>query len=181
MGARDAERLRLMVGVLASAAVFLFVACASAPVDGPVPSATSPVQVPSARATITHGSQGGPVFEVRYADTALELAAYTFCTSGGGVGRCVDGVDADPPRIGSPPEVFVRVSVAEFDKLEVSQAPESDSDQMIAARVESLGGQWWRVRPSASSKAGTYRVSLFASGNGTGDMAADVIWEVKGE
>jgi len=164
-------------GLLAVLAVVVLSACTLAPIV-PAPSPAAPSGVPSATATVTHGSGGGPSFEVRYGDTALVVYAVTFCTSGGGVSRCVDGVDEAPPRIGSSRDVFVRVSVAEFDKLEVSLSPSQGSGSASVARVERLGERWWRVRPSGP--AGVYRVSLFASGNQAGDMAADMIWDVKG-
>ncbi len=140
---------------------------------GPPP---SPVP-PSPSVTITHGkwqdTEQPPPFRVRYADTELELYAFTFCYSMG----CVDGADPDPPRVGSPEELLVFVPVRDFDNLSVHQveAGEDCGGRRVAAHVTPLGNGWWLVRPRGP--AGDYAVDLFASGEGSGDMVATVRWQ----
>jgi hypothetical protein len=142
--------------------------------------AGTPPVVPSATVTATHGERSGgelqkpPPFEVRYDDEALVLHPYAFCYENG----CVDGFDDDPPPVGSPGEIFVHVPVDGFDELTVTQYAGSDDEgcegRFIESDVEPLGEGWWKVTPRGP--AGDYRVSLFASGDGVGDMAADVRW-----
>jgi hypothetical protein len=140
-----------------------------------------PASVPSPTATTTHGTkwpeneemeQPAP-FEVRYDDEALVLYAYTFCYDNG----CADGFDDDPPSVGSPEEIYVHVPVHGFTELQVSQTTGDDDNpgDTFAADVESLGGGWWRVAPGGP--ADTYSVELFASGDGVGDMIADLRWK----
>lgn len=169
-------RTTAVIAVIAP--VMMWLAACADPVAGPAgpPSAS----LPSPTATATHGawSDGGgmeqpPPFQVRYGADVLELYAYTFCYRNG----CVDGIDDDPPSVGSPNEIFVRVPVEAFDDLVVSQSADGDlcDGRRVEAEAEHLGDGWWRVSPRGP--AGEYRVSLFARGDGAGDMVADVWWE----
>lgn len=169
---------RRPAAVLIAAAVgtaLLLGACADAVVAGPpLPS------VPSATATATHGEWSGdggdldqpPPFEIRYDDLALTLHAYTFCYGNG----CADGFDDHPPSVGSPEEIYVHVPVEGFDELVVHQSSGDDvcEGRNVESDVEPLGAGWWRVTPRGP--ADDYRVSLFARGDGAGDMVADVMW-----
>ncbi|PUB26960.1 hypothetical protein C8K30_105188 [Promicromonospora sp. AC04] len=140
-----------------------------------------PTSVPSPTATTTHGNKWPddadmdqpPPFEVRYDDEALVLYPYTFCYDNG----CADGFDEDPPSIGSPARIYVHVAVAGFSELAVSQVAGDydDPDLTVEADAEPLGNGWWLVTPRGP--ADTYLVELFASGDGAGDMVADVRWE----
>lgn len=108
----------------------------------------------------------------------LVLAPYTFCYSTATTGGCADGIDNDPPSIGSPGEIFVFVPVEQFDELVVHQTTEDDlSGATVTAEAEFLGSGWWVVRPRGP--ADDYRVSIFASDTdtGVGDMVADVRWQ----
>lgn len=151
--------------------------CATA-TAGPPPAA-----VPTPTATTTHGTwsddgegagleQPDP-FEVRYDDESLVLYAYTFCYDDG----CADGFDDNPPSIGSPEQIYVHVPVAGFTDLEVSQMTGSHENpgRTVPADVEPLGDGWWQVTPGGP--ADTYLVTLFTSGDGAGDMVADLRWE----
>lgn len=157
-----------------AACCLLLTGCGSGVIGGTVP---APEPVPaSPTATISHGNRNGPVatpppFLVRYGETQLELAPFTYCYRSG----CVDGFDDAPVSIGSPEEIFVLVQVEDFDELVVTQAAGDDvCARTIPAEVESLGGGWWRVRPRGP--AADYRLSIFASGDGAGDMVADLRW-----
>lgn len=151
------------------AALAALAACAPAP-------APAPAAVPSATATATHGRwpadddiEQPPPFEVRYDDRALLLYAFTFCHAGG----CADGVDEDPPSVGSAAELFVRVPVPELTELDVGAAPPGPQGV-----VSALGDGWWRaVLTGADAAGGEHRVSITAaSGAGGGDMVAEVLW-----
>ena len=112
---------------------------------------------------------------MRYGGTQLELFAFTFCSVRATNGVCADGFDDNPPSIGSPAEIFVFVPVSGVNQLTVTQATPGRDCDTIEAEVDSLGGGWWVVRPVGPG--GDYRVSLFASGEGAGDMVADVLWQ----
>jgi hypothetical protein len=126
--------------------------------------------------TITHGERHDtdveqpPPFRIRYGDAELQLNPVTYCYTRG----CVDGVDDDPPSVGSPSELFVFVPVSQFEELTVTQTEGGDpcTGRSFVADVEPLGDGWWSVRPLGP--AGDYQVSIFASGGG--DMAAELLW-----
>jgi hypothetical protein len=171
------HRLTVPAVLLAVPLTALLAGCAESTAGPP------PASVPSPTATATHGNkwpeggemeQPGP-FEVRYDDEALVLYPYTFCYDNG----CADGFDDDPPSVGSPEQIYVDVPVAGFTELDVSQMTGDDDDpgETFEADVEPLGGGWWRVTPGGP--ADTYSVELFASGDGAGDMVADVRWETQ--
>ena len=63
-------------------------------------------------------------------------------------------------------------------ELTVSQLIDEERLQCRSARPR-LGGGWWVVEPSGPRA--TYRVSLFASGEGAGDMVADLLWTTQKE
>jgi hypothetical protein len=129
--------------------------------------------------TITHGYRGNgseqrpPPFLVLFGSTRRELAPFTYCYHGANVGVCADGVDNDPPSIGSPAQIVVYVPVSGMDQLSVTQTSGTGDCGALDASVRSLGGGWWSVQPSGP--AANYRVSLFASGGGD-DMVADLLW-----
>ena len=139
-----------------------------------------PDGVPSPVTTTRHGAWDGdagidqpPPFEVRWDDRSLVLFAHTFCHRSG----CADGFDDDPPSAGSPGTLFVRVPVEGLTELTVSQHPAEDDPwegSAAEASVRPLGDGWWAVTPRGP--AGEYRVSLFAVGDGAGDMIADLLW-----
>jgi hypothetical protein len=137
--------------------------------------------MPSPTATITHGEWAGepsqpPPFIVRYDGVELRLFAFTYCY----VNTCADGLDDDPPSVGSPAELLVFVPVPEFTQLVVSQAAGSDgTGQQEPVQATGLGHGWWSVRPGDT--AGDYLVDLFATSEGPGgDMAARLRWTVPG-
>jgi len=121
-------------------------------------------------------------FIVRYGDTQLELQPHTYCWSGGSSGGCADGVEDDPPVIGSPKEIFVFVPIRQFDQLVVTpESKEGVIDQASGAESRLLVDGWWQVR--LTGPAGTYRVSIFATDSsadsgGSGDMVADIMWTI---
>lgn len=138
-----------------------------------------PAAVPEPSETISSGARHGTEvqqpapFLVRYGQTELRLEAVTYCYRSG----CVDGVDENPPSVGSPEELFVFVPVPEFRELTVSQVAGGDPcvGRSVAPEVTSLGGGWWSVKPLGP--ADDYKVDLFASGQGSGDMVASLRWD----
>ncbi len=164
------RRASFVVTTLLAAAVLT--ACAS------TLSPAGPTGHPTPTATVTHGPgyESAPTspgsFKIRYDGTELVLDPVTYCSSGG----CVDGVDPNPPSVGSPAELLVFVPVPAFDVLTVSLVSGDDicSGRLVVAETEDLGDGWWRVRPAGP--AGEYRVELFAGGDGAGDMVASLLW-----
>jgi hypothetical protein len=164
-----------LAGVAITLATGVSLAGCTAVTDGPPsrPPAPQPVT------TITHGNTDNapsfrpPPFRVLYGSTELALAPFTYCSSNNGVGGCADGFDDDPPSVGSPAQLVVFVPVSELTELSVSQTMVT-SGCVVDAQAQHMGGGWWVVEPTGP--AATYRVSLFASGNGAGDMVADVLW-----
>jgi len=160
----------------------MLVGCGSGPAGDPrqLPTQTLPSAVASPEVTITHGyTDDGqnlrpPPFLVLFGSTRLELAPFTYCFHSANSGVCADGFDDDPPPIGSPAQIVVFVPVSGMDQLSVTQTIGTGDCGGLDARTRSLGGGWWSVQPSGP--AATYRVSLFASGDGAGDMVADVLW-----
>jgi len=149
-------------------------ACASArPLSEP------PGAHPTPTETIVRGNgyssapQGPGAFVLRYGATELHLDPVTYCYSNG----CVDGVDPDPPSVGSPDELLVFVPVAAFDRFSANQLEGGDycSGRSVDAEVTALGDGWWSVTPRGP--AGDYELHLFAYGNGAGDMFATVRWQ----
>lgn len=98
----------------------------------------------------------------------------SYCYNGATMGVCADGFDTDPPSIGSPAEIVVFVPVSGMNQLSVTQIIGKGECGGLDAPARPLGGGWWSVQPSGP--AANYRVSLFASGDGAGDMVADVLW-----
>jgi hypothetical protein len=147
-----------------------------------VPTSRPPSAVPASPTAVTsHGPSGEfapPPFLVRYDGTELQLYASTYCTQDAGRGVCADGFDHAPPSIGSVEELFVFVPMADFDSLDVSLSVPDGSGEAIFVLATALGGNWWQLRPHAP--VGSYRMSIFASGDGSGDMVADVMWESAG-
>ncbi|WP_369374542.1 hypothetical protein AB1046_09195 [Promicromonospora sp. Populi] len=146
------------------------------------PPADTPRTIPTATpaTTTTHGrwSDGSDQdslspFEVRYDDDALVLYPYSFCAES----VCADGFDDDPPSIGSPEQIYVRVPADRYSELTVMQlsgtADDPDGTVEVEAVTEPLGDGWWLVTPSGP--ADSYRVTMFARGDG--DMLADLLWE----
>ncbi|WP_418057736.1 hypothetical protein [Pimelobacter simplex] len=176
----------LVVPTLLLAAVLT--GCGTEATTGATTSPTATPPAAAATATTTAGPTRGPTgikapppFRVRYDDRELALHPDTYCVTGG----CVDGVIADPPEVGSPAELLIHVPVARFrlqpaGLTEVTSAGragrsgrfEGCRGRVLAAPVEDLGGGWYRLRPFGP--AGTYDVSLFASGRG--DMAGTLRW-----
>lgn len=159
-----------LAGVMAGC---LLAGCGQVGAGAPMPAGAQPTPT----ATLSHGAHPGVApwpgaFLVRYGDTELSLAPFTYCYSLDGGGICVDGFDDNPPSIGAPDEVLVFVPVPEFDELTVTQSATAAQCD-VEAEAEPVDGGWWVVRPRGP--AGDYVVSFFASGNG-GDMVADVVW-----
>lgn len=170
-----------------AAAALLLAACTTTPSAGsPAPEASSPVPagVPTPTRTIEH--QGvtpeDPYpgdFRVRYGQEELVIGPVTYCHKDGEEAVCVDGWDHDPPTVGSPEEIFVFVPVEGYTELTVSQMVDDvECVGAVDARAEPLGQGWWRVTPQGP--ASNYRVSVFASGAGGGDMIADILWQTPG-
>ncbi|MEU2200545.1 hypothetical protein [Isoptericola sp. NPDC019482] len=168
---------RTVAPVVVTVVAALAALAACTPGAAPAP---PPAGVPSPTATATHGRwppddhiEQPPPFEVRYGDRALLLYAFTFCHAGG----CADGVDEDPPSVGSAAELFVRVPVPELTALDVAAAPPGPRGD-----VEHLGDGWWRVDlTDADGAEGEHRVSIMASSaSGGGDMVAEVLWSAPG-
>jgi hypothetical protein len=174
------QRVGRLLGVAGAVGLLLvgLAGCGSGGYRSIEPGAVAPTGVPpSPTVTLTHGQrhtdtgiEQPPPFRVRYGTTELHLHPVTYCYTGG----CVDGVDEDPPSVGSPEELFVFVPVGGFDELTVSQLGGDDycTGRHVEAETTPLGEGWWSVRPRGP--AGAYRVSLFAGGGG--DMIADLRW-----
>ena len=169
--------------LLAVSTMLLLAACGQ---EGPTavdpPSATPSGPAPTATTTagVRHSeSVGPPPFRVRYDRQELVLHPHTSCYDG-----CVDGVDSDPPDIGSPAEIQVYVPVEEFElsvhARELTSPPRPDEPSFDATcggrsfemPVEDLGDGWYSVR--ASGPAAHYDVELFAQGGG--DMIGSLRW-----
>jgi hypothetical protein len=150
----------------------LLAGCGSRPMGEPPVSAPSPTQVIEHSNGYSDGPQSPGSFVVRFGDTELHLDPTTYCYNNG----CVDGMDPDPPEIGAHDEILVFVPVREFTELSASQRSGDDycTARQLAAETTDLGEGWWRVTPQGP--AGDYIVSLFAGGNGSGDMIADLRW-----
>ncbi len=175
MRRRTAAVLALACSALLCGALVACGAGTPLPADPPLP-------VPSPTATLDHGQvspQGPPPFVVRYDSTELRIAAAAWCWSNG----CADGIDLDPPSIGSPDEVLV--FIPDFDRLQATQVSgerHTCESRTLEAATEDLGGGWWRVVPQGP--ADDYTVDLFASRGGelftppggTGDMFASLRW-----
>lgn len=149
-------------------------------VDPPSASPGGPAPTATATAGVRHGeSVGPPPFRVRYDRQELVLHPHTSCYDG-----CVDGVDTDPPDVGSPAEIQVYVPVEGFalsvHARELTGRPRSDdpfSNATCGGRsfempVEDLGDGWYSVR--ASGPAAYYDIELFAQGGG--DMIGSLLW-----
>lgn len=183
---------RPRLAVPAALLIVLLAGCASSAAGSPpasVSSATAtttetsmaaPTETPTE--TSTHGKwsdggdQGQPApFEVRYGDDALVLYAHTFCAEA----VCADGFDDNPPSIGSPAQIYVRVPADRYSELTVSQvagaADDPDPGFEVEADTAPVGDGWWVVIPRGP--ADSYRVTLFARGEG--DMVADLLWETR--
>ncbi|MFF2454524.1 hypothetical protein [Isoptericola sp. NPDC058082] len=171
-----APRTLALVALATAVLTGALVACA----PGGAPRAP-PSGVPSPTATATHGRwppdaegivQPRP-FEVRYGDRALLLHPFTFCADQG----CADGFDEHPPAVGDATELFVHVPLDGDVELTVTEV-EGDAVRTVEGAVEAsaaeLGDGWWRVR--LSGPAGEHLISLFAGGDGAGDMIAEVLW-----
>lgn len=154
------------------AATSLLSACATAPRTPTEP----PGAVPQPTATTVHGDAGAgapPPFQIRYDESELILAPSSWCYRNG----CADGLDMDPPSVGSPEELLVFLPVAGFTHLSASQVSGERfacDSRTLDAEVEEVGDGWWRVRPLGP--ADDYTLDLFATGDGAGDMAASLRW-----
>ncbi|MCK9793097.1 hypothetical protein M1843_04970 [Isoptericola sp. 4D.3] len=142
------------------------------------PSGAPPTAVPSPTTTATHGRwpadgqvEQPPPFELRHAGASLLLYPFTFCAESG----CADGFDDAPPSIGDADELFVHVPVAGYTELVVGEV---EADEVRPAEVEvvveRLDDAWWRLR--LAGPPGDHLLSLYAGGDGSGDMIAEVIW-----
>ncbi|MFD6175412.1 MULTISPECIES: hypothetical protein [unclassified Isoptericola] len=154
-------------------------ACAQGGADGTGSAAGPPPGVPSPTATATHGlwppdaegiEQPRP-FEVRYDGRALLLYPFTFCADQG----CADGFDDHPPSVGDVDQLLVHVPLEGDVELTVGEV-EADEvrDGAVVATAEELGGGWWQV--GLTGPAEERLISLFAGGDGAGDMVAEVLW-----
>jgi hypothetical protein len=168
---------------LAVSTMLLLAACGQEGLTAVDPPSTTP-SGPAPTATSTGGVRhsepvGPPPFRVRYDRQELVLHPHTSCYDG-----CVDGVDSDPPDIGSPAEIQVYVPVEEFElsvyARELTSPPrpgEPTFDATCGGRsfempVEDLGDGWYSVR--ASGPAAHYAIELFAQGGG--DMIGSLRW-----
>lgn len=172
---RLSTRSRAAIGIGATAlSAMLLAACATPGGDGGVPGAV-PTGIPSPSVTIAAGSSGPSQpdpFIVVYDGTQLNLRATTYCY--GNV--CADGVDENPPSVGSPDELLVRLTETGFTELGASQfggGGDVCRGRGVEATAVDLGGGWWSVR--AAGPADEYRIVLFARGP-AGDMAAELMW-----
>ncbi|HXH77434.1 hypothetical protein [Nocardioides sp.] len=148
----------------------------------------SPTATPSEpSSTSTSGEEGGPggiepppPFRVWHDGRELVLHPHTYCYGGG----CVDGVNLDPPDVGSPEEIQVHVPVQEFAlsvyAQELTREPRPDDPSFNATcggrsfevPVEDLGDGWYALRPAGPTAL--YDIQLFAQGGG--DMIASLHW-----
>jgi predicted small lipoprotein YifL len=172
--------------LLAVSTVLLLAACGQegpTAVDPPRATPSGPAPTATITAGVRHdvtGPDGPPPFRVRYDRQELVLHPHTSCYNG-----CVDGVDTDPPDIGSPAEIQVYVPVEQFalsvharELTSVPRPGEPSSDATCGGRsfempVEDLGDGWYSVR--ASGPAAHYDIELFAQGGG-GDMIGSLRW-----
>ncbi|RZI95912.1 MAG: hypothetical protein EOO67_01605, partial [Microbacterium sp.] len=115
-------------------------------------------------------AQPGP-FVVVYGDEGLNLWPSSYCYASG----CADGIDDDPPDVGSPDELFVRVAEMDFDEVGAGLIGGGDlcAGRGMDAVTTDLGGGWWSVRPAGP--ADDYLVTLYAKGP-AGSMAAELRW-----
>ncbi|GAB3167738.1 hypothetical protein GCM10027059_29250 [Myceligenerans halotolerans] len=124
------------------------------------------------------GAEPSP-FRVVYDGHELELGPYTYCYGN----ECADGFDPDPPSIGSPGEIHVQVTARDLDEFSVSSTDDlrpdgtanEDADWSVVP-AEPEGDGWWVVRPDGPT--GEYLLTLTARGDSTGDMVADLRWEI---
>ncbi len=168
------------------ATCLLLVGCASGvlelPTALPTPTDTTPA-VPVPTASVTHGRPAGstvqpPPFLVRFDGIQLELWPDTFCYQSANSGVCADGFDPDPASVGSPEEIFVLVQATGMSRLTVTQTEgEGECSRSLTPEAKSLGNGWWVVHPLGPDA--TYRVALFASGEGASDTAADLLWKIR--
>lgn len=169
--------------LLAVSTMLLLAACGQegpTAVDPPIATPSGPAPTATTTAGVRHSEPvGPPPFRVRYDRQELVLHPHTSCYDG-----CVDGVDSDPPDIGSPAEIQVYVPVEEFElsvhARELTSPPRPDEPSFDATcggrsfemPVEDLGDGWYSVR--ASGPAAHYDVELFAQGGG--DMIGSLRW-----
>ena len=169
--------------LLAVSTMLLLAACGQqgpTAVDPPSATPSGPAPTATTTAGVRHSEPvGPPPFRVRYDRQELVLHPHTSCYDG-----CVDGVDSDPPDIGSPAEIQVYVPVEEFElsvhARELTSPPRPDEPSFDATcggrsfemPVEDLGDGWYSVR--ASGPAAHYDVELFAQGGG--DMIGSLRW-----
>lgn len=172
--------------LLAVSTLLLVVACGEeglTAVDPPTATPDGPAPTATTTAGVRHdetGPDSPPPFRVRYDGQELVLHPHTYCYDTG----CVDGVDANPPDIGSPAEIQVYVPVEEFalsvHARELIRPPQPDQPSFDATcggrslevPVEDLGDGWYSVR--AAGPAAHYDIQLFAQGGG--DMIGSLRW-----
>jgi len=166
-------RMGLVLGVL----VLTVSACGStnpaevtsvAPGEGAgSPRAGSPTATTTAGPDMTDVTPP-PLFRLQYDDQQLALRPFAWCYENG----CADGMPDDPlPSIGSPTEVRVFVPVKGWDLAATFvNADEKCGREQTVEPTEDDG--WYVLRPAG--RAGSYRVDLFARGQG--DMVARFQW-----
>ena len=115
------------------------------------------------------GMEGPPPFRLRYPGHELVLRPHTWCYRTG----CVDGVVIeDPPSVGSPAALRVRVPVEDW-QLVATFTPAGERCGRQQSVTPARDGEWYLLEPAGP--AGSYHVDLFAQG--TGDMAARFRWD----
>ncbi|UNK71804.1 hypothetical protein [Microbacterium sp. H1-D42] len=162
------------IAVLLLVTAFTLGGCAATSVPAPPGGAPTPTATVDAGGAGVEGMNRPGPFVIRYDGTELQLSPHTWCFTNG----CADGVDENPPSVGSSDELLVRFDEDGFDSLVASQFSGDDdycAGRTVEATVTDIGDGWWRVEPAGP--ADDYRLSLFAFGS-AGDAAADVRWTV---
>lgn len=169
----------IRLGLTLVAVAALGAGCGTRGATAPAPDAGADEQgsgpsAPRATSTTTAGPvmsgtdlEAPPPYRLRYDGRELALRPHTWCYESG----CLDGFSEDPPSVGSPATIRVRVPVEGWD-LSATFAP---AGQRCGRRqtVQPLReGDWYVLRPAGP--AGSYDVELFAQGEG--DMVATFGW-----
>lgn len=165
----------IRVGVALGVLAVLVSACgpATVPAVGPAGTATeapsAPITTRTAGPEITGtGMETPPPYRLQYDDHELVLRPHTWCYDTG----CVDGVlQTDPPSVGSPDAIRVRVPVQDWDLTATFTPAGQRCGRMQSVQPKSADG-WYLLEPVG--RAATYDVTLFARGGG--DMVAAFRW-----
>jgi hypothetical protein len=168
----------MRLGLLAAVFAIVSAGCGASVESGrsvePVRATTMPEAL---RPTVTHtggplmsapGMESPPPYRLRFAGQELVLRPHTWCYRSG----CVDGFAQEPPSVGSPAVIRVRVPVDGWD-LQATFTPSGHRcGRNQTVRPVKRGG-WFVLRPAGH--AGRYDVELFSQG--AGDLIAAFRWK----